>query len=505
MNKIKIGLSEVSLVPEGRRVRLVGQLYERVGDKVDTPICATVMALECGDDSAVFVTCDLGGTSHKLLEKVRARLPETCDLDRSKILMNAIHTHTAFGYAGSNDRSSTSLSQLQMMKPEGVKYIKAVEDDDPSIFTPDEATELLVERISAAIVEAWENRSYGSIAFGFGRAAVGMNRRVCFDDGHAEMWGDTNSANFTELEGGNDSGIELMFTYDENKTLTGVVVNIACPAQVLEHQSFISADYIGKLRCILREKYGSQVKVIGLISPAGDLCPRDMIRWVDADIELLDPHIQREVLLPRRADPSMFDLKGCEKVARRIANEIFWALDDVTEYIEETELVHKTLTVKLPLRRVTPIEYKEAKKTIADFFKNCGGSFNYVDNAALYIHAGTMSRFELQKTTDMFDIEMHVMKLHDVAFATNPFELFLNYGNKIRARSYAKQTFLIQLSCGSFGYLPTERAERGSHYSAYITSGTTGHEGGDLLVRRTLTEINEMFSAKEDEVEVDMV
>jgi hypothetical protein len=87
-----------------------------------------------------------------------------------------------------------------------------------------------------------------------------------------------------------------------------------------------------------------------------------------------------------------------------------------------------------------------------------------------------------------------VARLGDVAFATNPYELFLNYGNQIRARSLAKQTFLSQLTCGSYGYLPTEKAEQGSHYSAFVGSGTAGHEGGALLVRKTVKEINEMFA-----------
>ena len=82
-------------------------------------------------------------------------------------------------------------------------------------------------------------------AQGFGRAAEGLCRRVCYDDGSAKMWGDTNMANFTELEGGNDSGIELLFTYDASKKLTGVIANVACPAQVLEHRNFISSDYMG--------------------------------------------------------------------------------------------------------------------------------------------------------------------------------------------------------------------------------------------------------------------
>ena len=111
----------------------------------------------------------------------------------------------------------------------------------------------------------------------------------------------------------------------------------------------------------------------------------------------------------------------------------------------------------------------------------------------MQIHSGTVKRFKTQQDHDIFTIESHIFRLGDVAFATNPFELFLNYGNQIRARSLASQTFLVQLCCGSWGYLPTEKAEQGSHYSAFVSSGTAGHIGGEMLVRKTITEINDMF------------
>jgi hypothetical protein len=63
----------------------------------------------------------------------------------------------------------------------------------------------------------------------------------------------------------------------------------------------------------------------------------------------------------------------------------------------------------------------------------------------------------------------------------------------MKARSKAMQTFVVQLSCGASGYLPTEKAEKAGHYSAYVSSGNVGHEGGDLLTRRTIQEINDMF------------
>ena len=42
--------------------------------------------------------------------------------------------------------------------------------------------------------------------------------------------------------------------------------------------------------------------------------------------------------------------------------------------------------------------------------------------------------------------------------------------------------------------LPTEKAEKGGHYSAFIASGLVGHVGGEQLVRETLKNINRLFA-----------
>ena len=494
MNKIKIGWSEVSIVPEGRKVNLVGQFYERISGEVETPIAVSALAIECGDDSVIFCACDLVGTPHSLLEDVRAALPESFPKD--KLMLSAIHTHTSIGIEGRGDGLSKVREVLESYLPKEYMYKPLVSDESPEVMNGLEARAFVIERIVKAVLEAWESRKEGYYATGFGRAAIGMCRRVCYDDGSAKMWGNSNSANFTELESGNDSGIELLFTYDENKKLTGVVANVACPSQVLEHQNFISSDYMGKTRELIKEKYGNDVGFLGLVSPAGDMCPRDLIRWVGSEVTNNDPNIPKDNRVERKADPSMFEVKGANLAAKRVANEIFWALEDVTEFIAESELVHKNLSIDLPIRRVTIEEYEKADKALRDFAKECKSPINFDDNARMQIYSGTVARYQLQQTKDLFTIESHVLKLGDIAFATNPFELFLNYGNQIRARSLAKQTFLIQLCCGVFGYLPTEKAEKGSHYSAFVGSGTAGHVGGEMLVRKTISEINKMFDSK---------
>ena len=491
MNKIKIGWSEESIVPVGRKVDLVGQFYERISGEVETPIAVNALAIECGNDAVIFCACDLVGVSETLISNVKEALPESFPKD--KLIISAIHTHTSLGYSKDDDNLANALFGLKAFLPEEYSYKPLVTDNSTDVIRGDEARAFLTERIAKAALTAWESRKEGSYACGFGRAAIGMCRRVCYDDGSAKMWGNANQANFTELESGNDSGIELLFTYDIDKKLTGVVANVACPSQVLEHQNFISSDYMGKVRELIRKKFGADVGFLGLISPAGDMCPRDMIRWVNSPVTLNDPNVSQDNKVIHRADPSMFDIAGANLAAKRVANEIFWALDDVTEYISETELVHKKLAVDLPVRRVTVAEYENAYKEITDFVKQCTGTINYEDNARMQIHSGVVERYNLQQTNDIFTIEVHTLRLGDIAFATNPFELFLNYGNQIRARSRAAQTFLIQLACGYYGYLPTEKAEQGSHYSAFVSSGTAGHVGGEILVRKTIAEINDMF------------
>jgi hypothetical protein len=104
-----------------------------------------------------------------------------------------------------------------------------------------------------------------------------------------------------------------------------------------------------------------------------------------------------------------------------------------------------------------------------------------------------VDRFERQKTDPNYAMELHVLRLGDVAVCTNPFELYTEYGVRIRARSKAVQTFVVQLACGSGAYLPTEEAIRGGSYSTAVYSTPVGPQGGDSLVDQTVEAINAMW------------
>ena len=498
MSNLKIGWAEISITPD-KKTALAGQFAERISEYVEKPITATAMAVSQGNEQMIMVSCDLVAVSVNLLDGVREKLKEnSVGIDPQKVILSAIHTHTGPVYPRKRRISGDYVGAKGMLKrylTDGRKYTEKQNiSDNAEIMLGAETFDFLADRITEIIFKAWGNRKEGSFSNAFGRAAVGMCRRAVYTDGSAAMWGETNQAVFKEVEGGSDTGIELMYVFDENKKLTGIVANLACPAQCVQHRLFISPDFWGEVKLLLRERFGEEIYLLAQCSAAGDQCTVDLIRWVEPENDVNDPNIERKYPLKRKADPSMFDIKGMKLVGRRIAREIISVYEDGLDTPQcEVEFKHKVHIMKLPIRKATLAQGKAAEKAVNDYLRDKSGDVDYNDAAKLQVHLGILARLELQNIQNILDTEVHIIRLGTVAIATNPFELFLDYGNRIKARSRAEQTFLIQLACGAEGYLPTEKAENGGHYSAFISSGLVGHEGGDMLVSGTLEEINKMF------------
>ncbi|MBQ6352531.1 MAG: hypothetical protein IJJ28_04620, partial [Lentisphaeria bacterium] len=117
-------------------------------------------------------------------------------------------------------------------------------------------------------------------------------------------------------------------------------------------------------------------------------------------------------------------------------------------------------------------------------------------------------RFKYQKVLDMaesvkkkpaYTSELHIVRLGDVAFASNPFELFIDYMHRIQRQSPYELVFIVQLAAmggAPSGYLPTERALESRGYSAEPYSYSYGPAGGDTLVRETLKELRRLYRSK---------
>jgi hypothetical protein len=298
---------------------------------------------------------------------------------------------------------------------------------------------------------------------------------MVYADGRAAMYGANNGPDFRNVEGYEDSTVETLFFWDGEKRLTGVAVNVPCPSQVVEGANTISSDYWHDVRAVLRERHSKDLHVLAWCSAAGDLSPHPQIR--------------------RAADARMRKLRGglseTRAIAERIAGAVDWAHGAARNDIRtEVPFAHRVEDLVLPARKVTEKEYQAAKAVRDRIAAKPREKWASEDYSRHTWHQGVVDRFEKPEEHATLAVDLHVLRLGDVAIATNPFELFLDYGIQMRARSRALQTFIVQLACGCGGYLPTERAVAGGGYSAIAESGLVGPEGGRLLVDRTVEVMN---------------
>lgn len=448
-----------------RPILLDGQFASRVSTHVNDPLMVAALAIETRDgsgagDCAILVSCDLVSVPDRTLQLIRdaahERLP---DLDAAKVVTNATHTHTG-----------PILREGRYPQPEG------------DVMTPAEGEALVVERAADAIVEAWEQRKPGGLSWAFGHAVVGHNRRAAYLDGSARMYGKTHQDDFDSIEGYEDHSMDMLFTWDDRSELTGVVVNLACPSQVTEGARYVSADFWHETRVELRKRLGADTHILTQCAAAGDQSPHFLLYKGEEE------YMRRRRGLTER-----------EEIARRIAAAVEEALQGAREDIR-TDLAcrHVVEPLDLPVRKITEQEFAQAKEEYERLLaqREQSQEFTTSDYTRLMRAKGVLTRCEAQETNPWFKMELHVIRLGDIVLATNPFELFLDFGLRIKARSNAPQTFIVQLACGRGVYLPTEKAIKGGHYGAGAADNLVGPEGGQVIVDRTVGVINRMFPAQ---------
>ena len=491
MNAIKqlhIGWASKDVSPKSK-VNISGQFHPRITGDIRDPLTVTALCISNSKDCCIFVSCDTCVIPVSLIDEARAMIGrKNPEIPVNKIIIHATHSHTA-------PDIREGAFNYDALSPEVQK----------GLSRPAENRQRLVNGIVEAVLESWERRKPAMIAWGFGCAVVGRNRRVVYlndfpeksqgfpgmtMEKNAKLYGKTNVPDFSHIEGYEDHTVNFLFTFDMNKKITGAIINIASPSQESEFTNMISADFWHEVRILLRERYGKDLFILPQCAAAGDQISRPMLN--------------------RRAEERMRhfrDLDSRQIIAQKIGaafdDALSWASKDIRD---KATLVHSTREIQLSRRMPTEDEYNKNRQWIREY--EAISQLTTKEQRYLARCQNVVNRYEVMRQgIDLHQaMELHVIRLGDIAFATNSFELFLDYGIRIQERSPAIQTFIVQLagkgheSGGS--YLPSARAENGGGYSAAIYCNRVGSKGGQELVEASVAELDKIWESNRDTYQV---
>ena len=495
---MKIGWAKVDVTPAGPCM-LAGQMYARLATSVLDPLNATVLALESGNEKVIMISLDSVGFRQPVLDAVRNKISKTTGVPPMNIIGFATHTHTApqCGEVIPKEYWTSNPTMWGSFRGNIGIDIDEIRKKHPDFVDSRQYADFLMEKLTRAAQEAWDKRAPGKIAYGQGSAAVGECRRLVMKGKGGVMYAQEDSPGFLNVEGHVDHTLGVMATYTPDGKLTGLVINTACPSQVCAAWSVVSADFWHDVRQTVAERWGKDVFILPQCSAAGDMSPNVLVNR-NADQRMMILRGQMKEPLPdwswktRSRTPAY-----CMARRMEIARRIRLALEDVLGVIGKTadsRIGMKTFskTLQLPPRKITEQEYKNAiasaEKLRADMKQN-----GELYDGTLLWHLRVVDRYEHPRKS--IPMVMHVIRVGNAVFATNSFELYLDYGDRIKAYSKADQTFLIQLTAGGNGtgsYLPSPRSG-GSGYGSAPASSTVSYEAGDIIVQETTQAIADLF------------
>ena len=495
MSAVKIGWAKRD-VSTTEPVNINGQMYLRISEGIHDPIMVTALCVDGGEgqDAVFFVSCDITGLNMAVVNAVKEKMAKYPHIPGRNIVLNATHTH-----------SSSATFDTAEKSPDG-----------RDIYPGAKYREFFTDMIVEAVCEAWEKRAPGGIAYGYGYAVVGHSRRVIYSEdqgvanplsaapnGFGVMYGSTNKPSFSHYEAGADHFLNVMFTTDLTGKLTGMVVNVPCPSQISEHFRKLSADYWNEVREGVAAEFGPDVFVLGQCAAAGDLSPRTL-HYKGAQARRMElkyglpydpagPMSQYNKVMGERKDIAERILSGVKDVWS-------WAKKDIQT---DVAVRHSVEDVYLTRRMITDEEKQWCEDNIKQMeslvpdpatctpeeYRVARSRFESYRNRNM----GAIRRYEEQVEKPKIDYTIHVTQIGELGFASNPFELYMDFMHRIQARSPFIQTFIAQLAGdGGGGYLPTTRGEFNKGYSASIFCNQVGAEGGQELVEYTLEKLNEL-------------
>ena len=500
MNELKIGWASRD-VSTTEPVNIPGQFHMRISQGIIDPVTVSALVIDNGKDCVIFLSADVVVIRCGLLDEIRAKVTAMePGIPVLKILMSATHTHTAPTTYGESTQWKEGSSE-----PSGDE----VPASGVAIASAEEYRRFFVEQAAEAVVEAHAKRAPGGIAYGYGYAVVGHSRRVVyFDDlskrpgaavnsthgvnGHAAMYGNTNDPMFSHYEAGADPFINLLYTFDAQGKLTGAVVNVPCPSQNSEGERRLSASYWHEVREAIRAEHGD-IFLLPQCAAGGDLSPR-VLHYKDAEARRF--RLKYGTENPKNVSEYFARKDIGERVASAFTEVLVWAKKDIRA---AAPLRHVVQTVRLSKRLISRDEYEYAKTELEKLekqaFKADGTPIERLDHNSILVagrhrYRRIIDRYETQAAEPKWPMELHVLRIGDIAFASNQFELYMDFQHRIQARSPFEQTFVVQLAgtpgAGGGTYLATERGAWGRGYSASMYCNEVSPQGGQELVEETV-------------------
>ena len=412
---------------------IVGNWTPVPATHVHDELYARCLVLDDGATRVAIVVADNVGIPRRVLDEAKRLTREHAGLPVERILIASTHTHSATTARG----------------PDG-------EDDSGPL---DRYQTFLAGRIADGIRRAINNLEPARIGWGRGTLPGQVfNRRWFMTPGDHlnNPFGGTDkvrmnppmaSPNLVKPAGPTDPEIRFLSVTSDSGRPIALLANYSLHYVGGVPNGHVSADYFG---AFARE----MSNLVGGGAPAGEQQGPPFVAMLSngtsGDINNIDF---------RGGQKRLPDYARMELVAREAAAEVYKAMQGIA-YRDSVPLGMIQRELTLQTRRPAPALMDWARGILA----------RPEDTASRFprerIYAERTLR--MARMPPRIDVPLQALRIGDLAVVTIPFEVFVEIGLELKAKSPFPDTFTISLANGAYGYLPTPAHHELGGYETWL-------------------------------------
>ncbi len=431
---LKCGASEVKITPD-LGMGIPGYFDDRRADGIKDDLYAKALAMEADGSCAVVIVCDTINLTRQDVLRIRKKIADQTGLCPDVITVSATHTHTGGpSWSGFESRR----------EPE---YINR-----------------LVAGAAEAGISAYQSMRPAKLGFGIGElTGISFIRRFFMKDGSVRTNPSSKDPNVVKEEGVPDDTLTVVRVEDTEGRLIAVVTNFGVHLDTVGGAQ-ICADYPGVLSEHIKKTYGTHVVSLFLTGPCGNT-----------------NHINHK-------DPTTF---SNPEMYQRIGDAMFLQVRGLVDGIQtEGDISIRVATKRLlvNLRRPTAEQLEWAKAAVEG---RDTGMEKEADNSMFATKLFAKEMLELQEK-DLYaaEFEVKLVQMGDGCLAAWPGEVFVDFGQTVRAAYPGKPILIAELSNGGAEcYIPTKEAYGRGGYEPRLTSGGNVEEGTGERIAETTIEL----------------
>jgi hypothetical protein len=426
---------------------IVGGWNSPPATHIHDELYAKCLVLDNGRTRLVFVICDSLGIAREVCDAAKEIIHEKTGIAKEHILIAATHTHSSISARGSN-----RLVQDNTLRP---------------------YQQFLVSRIVDGVRRAVNNLEPAKIGWGCGREATQVfNRRYFMKPGtptpnpfggqdKVVMNPGRGNPNNHKAAGPTDPDVAFLSVRSVDGRPIALLANYSLHYVGPGKRGVISADYFGVFADRIRHLFHADrldPPFVGIMTngSSGDI---NNINWLQKPQKRYAPY------------------EKMREVAECVARAVYEAHQKI-EFHDWVELKAMQEELTLTVRKPTDEQVAYARQILEK-----------PDDAKPYHrHEKTYARRTLQmyESPSEVPVILQAFRIGDLGVCAIPFEVFVEIGLEIKAKSPFAQTFTISHANGSYGYLPTVEQHELGGYETWLGTNTVEIQAAPKIVRTIL-------------------